>query len=372
MAQVCSALDSLEHEVTLIAPGIWTPPVEDPFAYYGVPRSFAIERLPVFDALQAWYVPGKLAFRLTMRSYAQALAERLRERSPDLLYVRSPTLLRPLLRSGIPIILEVHTLPRFGRRVFAALCNRCRLVACLTSPQREALIALGVDPKRLIVEPDGVDVRRFAHVPSASEAKTLFRLPVDRPVIAYVGSLTTQDTIEKGIAEFIASIGELQKRGIRVQGWIVGGPEPKRRHYQEKTRQSGIGSDVLQFEGGIAPTSVPIALAACDVLVYPAPASMHPYFQRDTSPLKLYEYLAARRPVVCADLPPLHDMVSEREVFFCPPGNGTSMADAIGAILRNPGEAEKRVQAGFVKVQEHSWKKRMARILRHVNNDRTV
>jgi glycosyltransferase involved in cell wall biosynthesis len=363
IAQVCSALAALGHDVTLVTPTVRTGISGDPFAYYGVPPSFRIVRLPTFDALASPFVPEAAAFALGMFSYTRGLRSFLSSASFDLLYARSPVVLPALLRTPVPVVLELHAFPRWGVRRFVRRCNRCRTVVCLTSLQRDALIHRGVEVQRIVVEPDGVDLRRYAALPSPPAAKERWQLPSDRPVLGYVGSLVTRDILEKGVGEFLGALVDLHRRGREAFGWIVGGPDAWRRRYEAQARALGIPSHSVRFQGAIPFPDVPSAIAACDVCVYPAPASSHPYFQRDTSPLKLFEYLAAGRPIVSADLPPVRDIVDEETAAFCRPGDPVSLADTIGAVLDHPEEAAARAVRGKERVKKYAWEERMRRIL---------
>jgi len=123
----------------------------------------------------------------------------------------------------------------------------------------------------------------------------------------------------------------------------------------------GLTDNDVRFEGRVEQFNVSSCIAACDVCVYPAPLSDHPYFQRDTSPLKLLEYLAAGKPVVCADIPPVRDVVDESIVEFCEPGNAKSLAERISKVLSSNNEG--RVRAGKEKAFYFDWKKRMGRVL---------
>ena len=139
VAQVCHAMAALDHEVTLVTPTVGVAPAESAFRFYGIPESFSILRLQQFDALSSSFVPGQLAFAVAMISYRYALKKYFASSRADLLYVRSPVLLPALLGTKIPIILELHTLPRFFRQRFVRMTNRCRLVICLTRAMREEL-----------------------------------------------------------------------------------------------------------------------------------------------------------------------------------------------------------------------------------------
>ncbi len=363
VAQVCHAMAGLGHEVTLLAPTIWNDIRENAFEYYGLPHSFAIEYPGSFDALGSSFVPGPLGFIVGMWSYGRVLRRYLRHHSFDLLYARSPALLRPLLHSGIPLILELHTLPHIGISMFARRCNRCLHVVCLTSLMRDELVRLGVHPQKIIVEGDGVDLSRFEHLPSVDQAKEQWSLPSGIPVAAYVGSLITQGTIEKGVMQLIEALVLLKQKKRSVFCWIVGGPEEWKKRYESEAQRLGLGYDDIRFQGAIPSAQVPGAVAASDLCIYPAPASSHPFFRRDTSPLKLFEYLAAGKPIVCADLPPIRDIVDASVVRFCPPGDAQAMADGIEQTLQDFPAAQEKAARGKEIAAQHSWTQRMRRIL---------
>ncbi|MFH0851555.1 MAG: glycosyltransferase [Candidatus Peregrinibacteria bacterium] len=374
IAQVCAAMVRLSHAVTLVAPDVKGTIAKDPRAYYGLKETFAIVRLPVFDGLRSWWIPGPLAFFFTMRSYAKALASYLFRHPADLLYTRSSVLLPCLLHTSIPVVLELHTLPR-RTSAFVRNCGACRRVICLTAPMRDELIAWGVGSAQVTVEGDGVDPQRFAHLPSSADARREWRLPLDRRIAVYVGSLITRGTIEKGVRELLEAVsllkmggkkskegkgGEEQKERQEIFCWVIGGPRDQVDRYCAVARQLGLGDEDVRFEGPVQNARVASALAAVDVCVYPAPALEHPFFLRDTSPLKVFEYLAAGKPTVCADLPPLRGVIDPALVNFCPPGSAPALAQAITEALEHPKSNEEKRAALLTHT---SWDARMERIL---------
>ena len=341
--------------------------------YYGIPsRAFSIVKLPNFDALSSQWVPGKIAFLASMYSFRRALFLFVSKHQTDLFYVRSAQVLPPLLATGIPVVLELHTLPRMARRTFLAQCRRCAVVICLTRIMRDVLISWGLDAERVFVEGDAVDLRRFTlsersesngFIPHQKEAKAQWLLPQGRTVVGYVGSLVTGDGLEKGVREFLNAIALLRKQERVIFGWIVGGPNMWREKCIQEARTHGLTEDDVRLEGIIPFAAVPDALCSCDVLIYPAPASSHPYFLRDTSPLKLFEYMAAGRPIACADLPPLHDVVDDDVVRFYSPDDPKGLAEAIAWTLDHPEEAKRMAERAKERVKQHSWEARMQRIL---------
>ncbi|MDD5041377.1 MAG: glycosyltransferase [Candidatus Peribacteraceae bacterium] len=359
IAQVCAAMVRLGHTVTLVAPDVRGTVVKDPRSYYGLNEPFSVVRLPAFDGLRTWWMPGFLAFFFTMRSYARSLRSFLSRQTADLLYTRSSVLLPTLLQTTVPVVLELHTLPRRSS-AFVRNCGACRRVVCLTAPMRDELVTWGVDPSKVIVEGDGVNPRRFAQMPSSADARKEWQLPADRKIAVYVGSLVTRGTIEKGVRELLEAVA-LLKANNPVFCWIIGGPRDQVDRYKTVAHTLGLGGDDIRFEGPVPNARVVSILAAADVCVYPAPALQHLFFLRDTSPLKIFEYLAAGKPTVCADLPPLRGVIDPSLVHFCPPGNASALALTITQALEHPKRNEEQREALLAHT---SWDARMERILR--------
>ena len=363
VAQVCHALTQLGHQVTLLAPTVRNVITEDPHRYYGLPQSFDVVYPGSFDALGSPFIPGKLAFMVGMWSYRRSLKKYLRDHTADLLYVRSPSILRPLLKTGLPVMLELHTLPRWGLRQFVRDCNRCFKIICLTYPMRAAMEVLGVDPVRMMTEGDAVDLTRFENLPDLATAKEAQGLPLDRVVVGYVGSLLARNTLEKGVGELVDALAILKYRGAKVTGFIVGGPREARERYEARARKENLQADDIVFKDRVPANEVSNMIAACDICVYPAPETVNRFFMRDTSPLKLFEYLAAGKSIVCSDLPPIRDVANSKCVRFCLPGDTQDLADQIEWMIAYPAEAAELAKNGKERVQKHSWTERMKRIV---------
>ncbi len=353
MTRVCEAMAELGHEVTLVAPEVHNEVTESYDKYYDVKQQFAVEHLPTKDALLSWWVPGRFAMMVTLRSYQKSLRPYLAASAFDVLYVRSHHMLEAVLATNIPVVLELHTIPRrLGN--FVSQCNSCALVVCLTTLMKEELVQLGVSEDKVIVEADAVALEAYANIEPHD-----FSLPTDRPIVGYVGSLSTMN-IDKGAGLLLECAKDLQDNAFV---FIVGGPENKAEEYRQYAKTLGLRDEDYRIEGPVPSRLVPAAISACDVCVYPAPMSDHSYFQRDTSPLKLFEYMASGVLIVCADIPPVRDIVDESSVWLFDPGDVDGLKEAASKALQNPKEAEAKAIKGKEIAAYHTWKKRMQRIL---------
>ena len=109
-----------------------------------------------------------------------------------------------------------------------------------------------------------------------------------------------------------------------ARGLIIGGHEQESDLGRVKALAAELGiADRVTFTGHVAPRDVDARLAEARVLVLPNPASA--ISTRFTSPLKLFEYMAARRPIVATSLPAI------REV----------LRDEVNALLVEPGDADR-------------------------------
>jgi glycosyltransferase involved in cell wall biosynthesis len=354
VARVCDALAKLGHDVTIFAPLRRNPIREDFHAFHGADRQVRIAYLGTFDPIDRAWLPKAVQLPLLNAQLRSGLRRELSPGRFDLAYTRTPALLGTLLDSGTPTVLELHTVPRHGREAFAAQCNRCALVACLTSPMREEVVALGVDEARVAVEPDAADLEAFV----AAQPR-----PADHalPIVGYAGQLESMG-LSKGIPELLDALTLLNRTEKRCRGMIAG-PEPKDPQLLSRLKQHPH----VTYLGFLPSYDVPALLAACDVLAYPAPASDHPFYVRDTSPLKIFEYMAAGKPIVTADLPPIRDVLDESTAFFCRPGDPADLARAIDEALEHPADARVRAQRARARVRDtYTWGKRMERILARI------
>jgi glycosyltransferase involved in cell wall biosynthesis len=360
IAQVCDALAALGHDVTILAPKRWNPVQEEYHAYYKANPKVHLQYLRAFDPNMHGMSTGLPGLLFANYTTGCAIRCTLQKQQFDLLYTRAPALLGKLLQTGVPVVLELHQIPRFGHRRFVAHCNRCRIVACLTSPMRDALIAMGVEPERIIVEGDAVDLSRFTKLPSQVVAQKQFGVRTKRTVVGYVGRLKTLG-MEKGVSHLLQALSVLRPEATHF-GLIVGGPDGDCAEYQAQAKSLGLTEEDVCFTGAVSAHDVPASLAACDILAMPFPD--FPHYRNHMSPLKMFEYMAAERVIITSDLPTVRDVLSEETAVFCEPDNVASLVGALQFIAANPDDAKKRTAAARSLVEHHTWQERMKRILK--------
>ena len=362
--ETCVALTARGHDVDLIVRPDTHSPARDPFDYYGLdptPR-LRIERAPVSGPTAARRL-GYLAFAAG-RSAGAGRADIVltRDLAVASLLVGLPRRLRP------PVVYESHG---YAPEVAAALPG---LVSTAIAPnprklarlaRREARVwhaadgyvtitaALAADltarhgaRERVAVIPDG------ARIPPAADAQ--FDAVNSEPIVAYAGHLYPW----KGVDVLLEALALVPN----ARGLIVGGhaAEPDLGRLQALAQQLGI-SDRVTFTGMVDPARVPELLRRASVLALPNPASA--ISTRFTSPLKLFEYLAAGRAIVASDLPSIREILHDGvDGLLVAPGDANDLADALRRLLGDPALAAQLARAAFAAAPQYSWDRRAEKL----------
>lgn len=153
--------------------------------------------------------------------------------------------------------------PVLAPLVHAAL-SRAGRVFSVSDSLRQLAIAAGVEPARVQVIGNGVDITKFSPQ-SRARARELLQIPAHAKVIVTVGGLVER----KGFHRVIAAMPELRAKFPGLLYLIVGGPSPEGdwtdRLTQMVTAQQLDGA--VRFLGPMAADRLKEPLSAADVFV---------------------------------------------------------------------------------------------------------
>jgi len=358
--ETCRALAARGHEVTLLVRPDTSVPARDPWFFYGAERvpGFTIDRIAsVPESMRrACYVTtalGRIIARradvvftrdLGLASLALGLP---RSRRPALVYEAhgyapavSQELPRLLGTSARPSPRKLARLARRERRVW----RRAEGYVTLTSAHRSELVAR-FGPRDAAVVPDGTRlprIRRFEPPPAGP------------PMVGYAGHLYPW----KGVDVLIEALA----RRPDLRGLVVGGHPGERdlARLEALAHARGI-ADRVEFTGWRPPQDVAASLARCHALALPNVRST--ISERYTSPLKLFDYLAAGRPIVASDLPAIREVLTDQvNGLLVEPGRADVLADALGRVLDDGALAERLSRKAFDDADRYSWDARAGRL----------
>jgi glycosyltransferase involved in cell wall biosynthesis len=200
------------------------------------------------------------------------------------------------------------------------------------------------------VVPNGLDDALFGSRPARGPSRELFGLPVDGPVLAFVGALRPWH----GVDVAVRALPALPEAVL-----CIAGDGPVRDHLQRLAAELGVARRV-RWLGQLPHGDVPWLLAAADIALAPYPEL--PGF--GFSPLKLYEYLGAGVPVVASDVGQIRTVLdSGRWGSLVAPGDPAALAAGVRAVLADAPTARARADAArAMALREHSWRARATRI----------
>ncbi|MGH8003438.1 MAG: glycosyltransferase family 4 protein [Limisphaerales bacterium] len=205
-----------------------------------------------------------------------------------------------------------------------------------------------VSPKTAVtVVPNGVDVRPFFGV-RASNGKP--GKQGQKFVVGFVGSLKPWHGLE-----FLLEAFRRLPKSKNFELKIVG-DGPLRPSLEKLAQKLGIQNRVA-FTGAVDFEKIPQTLKALDALVAPYPQMDGFYF----SPLKIFEYMAAGRPIVASRIGQVAEILEDgKSALLVPPEDPEALASALSRL-----KSDRRLggllgaQAQKTAREKHSWKNRL-------------
>lgn len=351
--------------------GVWYQRVSEP-SRQGIPEYRYI--LAAADRLEAEFRRLDPAFVQAASNYVTGL--------PALIAAR---------RVGIPFIYEVRGLweitrmsrdQAFGesisfdvqRHIEGTLAREADHVFTLTEPMREELISRGVTPERITLLPNSVDANRFQPRPRDEALAGSLGIPVNVPVIGYVGTFV----VYEGLEHLAEACVQLHRKGHDFRLLLVGnenasGEElgPITEEVLRIAREGGIESKLI-LTGRVPHELVESYYSLIDIC--PFPRKPWPVCEM-VSPMKPLEALALQKAVVVSSVRALTEMIQNGHtgVVF-EKGSVASLADAIESLMGSPALRRQLGEAGreWV-VHERAWSQIAARIeqvLARLNEER--
>jgi len=289
-------------------------------------------------------LPLRREFRLALGLPSETRVD-VRRFAPDVVHVSVPDILGTRAQTfakqlGVPIVTSLHTrfetyfsyyglgvlrppaewhLRRFYRRSDHVLAPTPAIVEEIRQLRGDSCVSLwsrGVD--RELFDPQRRDLswRRSQGIGD------------DEVVLLFFGRLV----LEKGIADYVATVLALRERGICVRPLIVGqGPA--------RDRFEILGNAV--FAGHLEGPELARAVASADILLHPS--------RTEAFGNVVLEAMASGLAVICADAESARSLAGEsRAIVIC---GRAEFANEVAALCRNPG---RRQALGILARQESS------------------
>ncbi len=358
------ALKALAPDTLAIVPRVEAGPSAFDGLALHLPR-IGIGRLSRLYRSTLWYYAERSVYAWLVLATLVWLRLIRRQRF-DVVYVREIicalwlSLLAPRL-TGARVVYEVHDLesrnPSRAKERWAQpllhLIDRLTLtrpaaLTSLTAAFRDLLMSLGLrHPHEVAVLPDAYD--ETIYTPQDRDAaRRALGLP-DEPTIVYAGLTFAY----RGVDLLLDALVDVP--GARLL--LVGGRDQERALLAEQAQRLGLAERVV-FIGVQPQERVPLYLAAADVLVIPGTVT-----DVTASPLKLFEYMAMERAVICPDLPALREITGGAGAWHVPRGDRAALAHVLRSLLEDHVQRHTLARRGRECVAPYTYTRRAAQLL---------
>lgn len=292
---------------------------------------------------------------------------RLRKFKPDVIHLKTPAFmgLDGLLGGkalGVPIIgtfntyfmepeyLKLVKLDKYRRiskflwEFAVRFYNNCDAVVVPTKIAGEDIKSHGLK-KPIYYIPNGVEIKKFSKVDSASVRKFKKKYGVGKSTVIYVGRLSKEKSLEILIEAFALVVYEIEEAQL-----LIVGDGPTRTNLEAFVSQLGLEKSVI-FTGAIGNETLIRSGVFQAATIFCTPSNS------ETQGLSVVEAMAAGLPIVGVKARGVMELVKGNGVVVNP-GDSEALAKAIVNLFRS----EKKLRSYSARSKEHAKQFSMEKI----------
>ena len=319
----------------------------NPYEYFDVTENFTIKDVYYLDVLviEKFIKPilNPLMF-LANAVFAITSMAVAKKWNPDIYYTRHWLCATVLILLGNPVGFELH---RAGSNEFTGRAlkiisllsksKNMRFISTISNELKTNLLSLGVSKNKIFVLPDAL--------PNYNLQKKS-KLNSSENDVVYTGHLVRG----RGVDVLLKAAKLLPK----VRFTIVGGNE-KDRDNLIKTFQPDKN---VTFVNHIPPSEVKIYQISAKILVLPQ-TDIH-----GQSPLKLFEYIASKKPIIATNLNPIKEILEDEfSALLFNPGDFSQLAKYISKLLDDDELRNYLSENASQKYKHWTWENRSKNII---------
>lgn len=321
-------------------------------------------------------LPAPLGELAEIRAFSASIERVVDAFKPDILHAHSPVLdalaaLRVARRRNLPMVYEIRAFwedaavgngtgtegsarYRATRALETWAVRRADGVAVICEGLRRDLVARGIDPAKIMVSPNGVDLTLFGDPPPPDTALAAELGLEGKEVLGYLGSFYDYE----GLDTLIAAMPVLVAARPNVRLLMVGGG-PMEAALREQAAASSV-AHAIHFIGRVPHHEVERYYGLVDLLVYPRKAMR---LTDLVTPLKPLEAMAQRRLVAASDVGGHRELIRDGDTgTLFPSDDPAALAARVAALLadRSGWDAMRDRGRAFVEA-ERNWASNVAR-----------
>ena len=266
----------------------------------------------------------------------------------------------------IPTVVEEHT-PPDNRQDIYKMCKLShskyfKIFITTSELLKQNFIDIGVNEDKILVLQNGVDIESFQNLPNKNGVRELLGLPESKKIVIYSGSLFP----DKGIEHILSVAKNLPK----IDFLLLGGRRKQIEFWIKYAFFKNIKN--VRFQGFVENSDIPLYLKAADALIMPYKTDQKITVMdiNTTSPLKLFEYMASKKPIISTNIPAISRTITHGINGLLAEANDIKeLTEHLRIVLEDDKLAENLAKNAYDKVKEFDIKKRCKKIISSLNND---
>ena len=262
---------------------------------------------------------------------------------------------------GHTVLFDLHGFPARKSWLWVRMM-RAMTGLIVTSPAKVARCRdlLSIPVEKITVAPNGFDPSFFNFQEDKTTLRQHLGLPQMSPVVVYTGHLYDW----KGV-DILADAATFLPEATFV---FVGGMPWDIEYFRKK---HGNERNIV-IKGYEPHEKISSYLSAADVLVLPNSRISNDkifatHSESDTSPIKMFEYMASGTPIVASDLPSIREVLNEKNAILVNPDDIHALAQGIKTTLNNMVFARALSQKASDDAKNYTWAKRAEAIINHTS-----
>ena len=330
--------------------------IQDIASHYGISKEISVKYIR--SSLKS-YVSG---FTAEDSDSCKKVLDYIRKNRFDFIYCRDYFVPYAAVKAGVPTIVESHSVnydhPGLKKIYEIAGMDSFKGLVTIHKKIKEAHVKRGILENKILVLEDGVDLDLFDIEDDRNYWRSKLGLDTEKRYVIYSGHLYK----DKGI-EFILKLAKRLESYDELRFLLVGGFKKDKRSWEKYCKKAKIGN--VSFVGFVDNIKLPGYLKAADCLILPYDTSM-PYKVMDidtTSPLKLFEYMAAKRPIVATAISSITKILKDKHnSMLVEPDSIDGFSSKILDAVFNK-ENSILGERAFIDVGRNTWKERAGRTI---------
>lgn len=353
--KMCDAFAANGHEVTLYVPDMPKKQynhIDDIYSFYYVKNIFIIKRINflgnVFNFFSKKFI------------YSFLVLKDLSNLKPDMVYGRVVIACTLAALGGYKVKLELHNkVPSMLDKIFLKILlkskNLEKIIVVANSLKLYCMDKFNINEKKVAVIPNGADEVTLQEINKDYNYKDNFKA-------GYIGNLYQGKGME--------IISKVAHKMPEIDFIIIGGTKKELDYWKEKIKLPNVF-----FQGFVPPSDLQKYINMFDCCLLPNQTIVTSYlpgssnskkgdFGNITCPLKMFQYMAHKKPIIASDLPVLREVLNEQNALLVKPDDIDAWVDAINRL-----KGDKKLRESIANnayndfINNYTWIRRAQKVL---------